>query len=182
MRERIASRKSLIPKIKPGSFLQVPLAPGGSTYARKLEGLGGFVFYELVTTEPLTDLAAIAESPVLLNAPVMTLDAPNWPRIGHLPLEAGWPGVEYAWKCEPPPLFDEFSKELIFQPNAEFFLGQYVDHAPVFTPAEPDRLRGLPRQTLYEPEFIEDKLRLHYGLLLTGERVAPLPLKHQPLW
>jgi hypothetical protein len=182
MRERIARRKDLIPKIKPGSFLEVPLAPGYYTYARKLEGLGGFAFYELLTTEPTTYLAAIAENPVLLNAPVMTLDAPSWPVIGHLPLEAGWPGIKYAWKCEPPPFIDESSKELIFQPNTEFFLGKYVDHAPLFTPAEPDTLRGLPRQSLYEPEFIEDKLRLHHGLLPTGERIAPLPLTQQPLW
>jgi hypothetical protein len=138
------------------------LAPGCCTYARKLEGLSGFVFYDLLATEPLTDLAAIAARPALLNAPVMALDAPNWPLVGHRPLEAGWPGIEYAWKCEPPPFIDESSRELIFQPNTEFFLGKYVDHAPVFTPAEPDALRELPGQSRYEPEFIEDKLWLHY--------------------
>lgn len=182
MHKKTVSHRKLVPKLQPGSVVEIILAPGYYTYARKAEGLSSFAFYDILSEEPLTDLAKLVQQPILLTVPMLMPEATKWPVIGCLPLQAGWTGQKQYWKAEPQPLLDEQSKTLVFQPNTDFFLVTYTAHEPIYTPAIPDNLRGLPRQSLYPPDFIEDKLRRHYGLTPQGERVPSLPLKKQPLW
>ncbi|WP_375419224.1 hypothetical protein [uncultured Hymenobacter sp.] len=182
MRNKLARRKNLMPEIEPGSFLEVALAPGYYTYARNLDGLSRFAFYDVLSSESFTDIRLIYNCSLLLTAPLLMPEASKWPIIGHLPLVQDQLSTVYYWRAEPPPFIDEKSQELIFSPDAQYFLVDYTNNTPIYIPASPESLRGLPRQSLYLPEFIEDKLRLHHGITPQGGLRAPVPLKQQPLW
>ena len=183
MSERIVGQRRLNPnRIKSGDFVLISIAPSYYTYARKLEGLSSFGFYDYLTTGPLTDVTSVAQEPVLLTAPLLMPEAAKWPIVGFLPLEESWPKHLPAWKTEPQALFEEHSQQLVFQPDTEYFRVEYKNNEPAYIPADPESLRGLTRQTLYTPEIVEEKLRIHYGVSASGQRTEPINLKAQPLW
>lgn len=173
-------------KSRTGSFLQITLAAGYHAYARKLPGLSTYGIYDLVTTSPLQDIARVAAASVCL---IVGLDThPDWPKIGAAALESTWPAIWRFWTAEslPVPLHD--SQHSIVKSETEYFLvEEWTDELTKVahsrkTRATIEALRGLPRWSLYTPDFIEDKLRDHFGLTKTGKRIPPRPLPIQLPW
>ena len=82
----------------------------------------------------------------------------------------------------------EESRKGIINPETEFFLVTEwfnpFDNVAYSkqTLAKREELNGLQRWSLTTPAVVEEKLRLHYGLTLTGELIPPLPLSQQPPW
>jgi hypothetical protein len=182
MRTRVIRPKELISSIKPGSFLELELAPGKYIYTRKLNELSGYVYYDFLTDTPQKDIYLIAQQPVLLRVSLLTMTAPTWPIVGWLPLESDWLPAEKHWTVEPLPLTVEEMRNQVIKPDTEYFLIEHIEGETKHTPAKPEDLRGLTRWTLYPPEVVEEKLRLHYGLTKQGAHVEPVPLLQQELW
>ena len=76
--------KRSVPKI--GSFLRIPLSDGTFGYGRMLD-LGDVAFYNYRTTEPSTDLDAIAARSVLFRQGVRLTGLKNWNVVGVRDLE-----------------------------------------------------------------------------------------------
>jgi hypothetical protein len=173
---------------KEGSFLEIALTPRHYTYARKLRGLSGYAIYDLLTTEPLPrkELASFSQCTVLLD--VGLIFAPTWTSIGWLPLSEDRSWISYSWTAYPLPFVDEEWARGIRNPETEFFLVTewFNPFANVAyskqTPAKKQALNGLQRWGLTTPAVVEEKLRLHYGLTLTGEEIPRVPLQQQPPW
>lgn len=171
---------------KPGSFLEICLAPGYYTYARKLTIRPRYALYDILTTSSQREVTALAQLPELLN--VSILDTPPWPVVGIMPLDENLPIVYRSWHAKPLLPSEEQMTLGIRLPETEYFLiEERRDPATGFwdtteTPAKPDELRGLARHASYFIEFVEDKLRLHYGVTASGERCLPVPLVQQELW
>jgi hypothetical protein len=182
MRTRVIRLEELVPRIKPGSFLEVQLAPGNHIYLRKLKGLSSYAYYDFLTEVPCHTLAMIVEKPVLLTVSLLTMTNPEWPIVGWLPLAPNWPPAEKHWTIEALPLTEEEVRSQVIKPDTEYFLIEHIDGETLHTPAKPEDLRGLTRWSLYPPEVVEEKLRLHYGLTKQGAWVEPVPLKQQELW
>ncbi|MBK8396919.1 MAG: immunity 26/phosphotriesterase HocA family protein [Leptospiraceae bacterium] len=71
-----------------GAIVKVPLEKGFYGYARILEGTS-FAFYDLRSTEELSDLSKIVSSPILFIISVNNYAVTDgrWSKIGKLPLE-----------------------------------------------------------------------------------------------
>ena len=173
---------------KEGSFLEIALTPRHYTYARKLRGLSGYAFYEMLTTEPLQrkDLTSFSQCSVLLD--VGLLLTPAWASIGWLPLSEDRSWLSYSWTAYPlSPLAEEWARG-VRNPETEFFLvtAWFNPLANVAcskqTPAKQQELNGLQRWGLTTPAVVEEKLRLHYGLTPNGEEIPRIPLQQQPPW
>jgi hypothetical protein len=173
---------------KEGSFLEIALTPRHYTYARKLRGLSGYAFYDLLTTEPVPrkEVASFSQRAVLLD--VGLIFAPPWTSIGWLPLSGDRSWISYSWTAYPlPPVYEEWARG-IRNPETEFFLvtewfNPFVNVAySKQTPAKKQELNGLQRWGLTTPEVVEEKLRLHYGLTPTGEEIPRVLLQQQPPW
>jgi len=173
---------------KEGSFLEIALTPRHYTYARKLRGLSGYAFYDLLTTEPLPrkELASFSQRAVLLD--VGLLRTPAWTSIGWLPLSEDRSWISYSWTAHS--LFNqaEWDKGIRNTEETEFFLvtSWYnpAEHRAYSkqTPAKKQELNGLQRWGLTTPAVVEEKLRLHYGLTPTGEETPRVLLQQQPPW
>jgi hypothetical protein len=180
-------------RIKPGSFLQICLAPSYYTYARQLEGgMTSVAFYDVLVREPLSDLAHLSQELVLLKTSI--LDDRPWLVVGHRPLEITWPTSWYSWAFDPVSVqssgngWDADMQTWLANPSTKYLLVE-TKRDPITgaidsieTPANLHDLQGLPRRTIYWPNQIEDKLRLHFGVSQEGESIAPLLLKQQPFW
>ena len=173
---------------KEGSFLEIALSPTHYTYARKLRGSPAYAFYDILTTVPLqrTDLASFSQCAVLLDANLLL--TPAWPAIGWLPLTADRSWITYSWTARALPVTLAESERGIRNPETEFFLVKQwfnpLDNVAYSkqTRARREELNGLQHWGLTTPEVVAEKLRLHYGLTPTGERIAPLLLSQQPPW
>lgn len=168
-------------RMKPGSIVELNLAPGYYTYARKLHGFSKFAFYDILSNSPLEDVKQLIDREILVMAPMLMPEAKKWPIIGWIQLEVYWPAMVY-WDSEPEWIFDEKSQQVVVLPDAEFMLITHHNNADVCMPIDYDGARGRPRRTLYPPEIIEAVLRTHYGVTLDGQRIPPIPLHKQPLW
>jgi hypothetical protein len=189
---RPSEGKGLSPKKprtkKEGSFLEIALSPTHYTYARKLRGLAGYAFYDILTTVPLqrTDLASFSQRSILLDASLHL--TPVWPSIGWLPLTADRSWISYSWTAHSLSVTMEESNKGVMNPETEFLLVTKwfnpFDNVAYSkqTPAKREELNGLQRWGLTTPAVVEEKLRLHYGLTPTGELIPPLPLSQQPPW
>lgn len=171
---------------KPGSFLEICLAPGYYTYARKLTIRPRYTFYDILATSSQRGVTALAQLSELLN--VSLLGTPPWPVVGIIPLEENPSTVYRSWHAKPLLPSEEQMMPGIRLPETEYFLiEESRDPTTGFwdtteTPAKPDELRGLTRHASYVIDYVEDKLRLHYGLTASGERCLPVPLVQQELW
>jgi|GEM_PF-6161509 len=173
---------------KEGSFLEIALTPHHYTYARKLRGITGYLFYDILTTVPLQkkDLPRLAQRPIILDASLHR--GPVWNSIGCLPLETDRSLISYSWVAYPLPVSLEESKRGVRNPETEFFLVTEwfnpTDHVAYSkqTPAKREQLYGLQRWGVTTPAVVEEKLRLHYGLTPSGEPIPPVPLPQQPPW
>jgi len=171
---------------KPGSFLEICLAPGYYTYARKTPLRTRYTFYNILVTSSQREITVLAQLPELLT--VSLLGTPPWPVVGIIPLVEDPSTVYRSWHAKPLLPSEEQMTLGIRLPETEYYLVEESrDPATGFwdtieTPAKPDELRGLARHASYFIEFVEDKLRLHYGLTANGERRLPVPLVQQELW
>jgi hypothetical protein len=186
------SRPARPKRIKPGSFLQICLAPSYYTYARQLEGITSVAFYDVLLREPLLNLPQLSQDSVILTTSV--LDDRPWIVVGHRPLETTWPTSEYSWAFDPVSVqssgngWDSDMQTWLASSSTRYFLVEErkdpstgaIDS--IKTPAKLQDLQGLPRRTIYWPDTIEDRLRLHFGVSPEGEAITPLPLKQQPFW
>lgn len=74
------------PKLRPGTYVLIPLADGSFGYGRVLQ-FPYAAFYDLRTDSPISDLARIDASPVLWRLSVrITGGHERWPRLGAAPL------------------------------------------------------------------------------------------------
>lgn len=171
---------------KPGSFVVIGLAPGYYTYARKLSIKPRYTFYDGLTHTPQQAIALLQHLPALFTTSI--LGTPSWPVVGHLPLQEPEPLVYRSWHAKPLMPTPAQMDLGIRLPETEYFLIEEIrDPLTGYwhtqqTPAQQAELRGLTRHASYFPEYIEEKLRLHYGLTATGQRLAPIPFEQQPLW
>jgi hypothetical protein len=171
---------------KPGSFLEICLAPGYYTYARKTPLKTRYTFYNILTTSSQREINALAQLPELLT--VSLLGTPQWPVVGIIPLAEDPSTVYRSWHAKPLLPSEEQMTLGIRLPETEYFLiEESRDPITGFwdtteTPAKPDELHGLTRHASYVIDYVEDKLRLHYGLSASGERCLPVPLVQQELW
>lgn len=187
------SRLARPKRIKPGSFLQICLAPSYYTYARQLEGgMTSVAFYDILVREPLSDLSHLGQELIILKTSV--LDDRPWLVVGHRALEITWPTSWYSWEFDPVSVqssnngWDSDMQTWLASPSTRYFLVEErkdpntgaIDS--IQTPAKLQDLQGLPRRTIYWPDTIEDRLRLHFGVSPEGKAITPLPLKQQSFW
>ncbi|GAB2699765.1 hypothetical protein GCM10011495_36370 [Hymenobacter frigidus] len=107
---------------KEGSFLEIALTPCHYTYGRKLRGLTGYAFYDILTTQPLRrkDLTGFSQCSILLNAALVF--TPVWPAIGWLPLSEDRSWISYSWTAHSTFNQDEWDKGIRNTEETEFFL------------------------------------------------------------
>jgi hypothetical protein len=87
---RIELTKS--PKLKVGTYLQIPLADGSFGYGRVLQ-FPYVAFYDLRTAGPAPGVAQIDARPVLWRLSVrITGGHDRWPKVGHAPLSGAVAG------------------------------------------------------------------------------------------
>lgn len=171
---------------KPGSFLEICLAPDYYTYARKLPDRPRYTFYNELITKSQRDVIYLHKLPALFTTSL--LGTPSWPVVGQLPLDRSEAVSYRSWHAKPLFPTPEQMALGIRPPETEYFLVEetrdpltgYWDTKE--TPAQQAELRGLTRHASYRPEYIEEKLRLHYGLTVTGQRVEPILFNQQKLW
>lgn len=171
---------------KPGSFLEICLAPDYYTYARKLPDRPRYTFYNELITKSQRDVIYLHKLPALFTTSLLGI--PSWPVVGQLPLDRSEAVSYRSWHAKPLFPTPEQMALGIRPPETEYFLVEetrdpltgYWDTKE--TPAQQAELRGLTRHASYRPEYIEEKLRLHYGLTVTGQRVEPILFNRQKLW
>jgi hypothetical protein len=128
-----------------GDIVKIPLGQGTHAYARVLAE-ATFAFYDSLATEELA-LERVVKMPILFFVAVMNhaIKTGRWPIVGHLPLEDG---------LRAPPKF-------IQDPlNLNSF--SIYEHGQI-RPASRSEVVGLERESVWEPEHVEDRLRDHYA-------------------
>lgn len=134
------------PRLKPGTYVLIPLADGRYGYGRVLP-FPDMAFYDLSSASPLSDLARIDASPVLWRLSVrITGGHERWPRIGSAPLSGA--------VAEPVTFFT--------QDDDEVDSCSVHDTAGMSRRARPEECIGLERSAVWDARHVEVRLLDHF--------------------
>jgi hypothetical protein len=127
-------------KHNPGTFVRIRLQDGSYGYGRLLE-FPFIAFYDYRSTEPVSDLDALAAKPVAFTIAVHKSAVDTWEVIGQKPPE---PNLK-------PPM--RFMQTIGDPADCQIFDSEGNER-----PAKPEECVGLERVAVWEPNHVEDRL------------------------
>lgn len=132
-----------------GAFLEIDLGDGHYAYARILEK-ASYAFYDLHSSNKITDLNLIARKPILFIIAVYNtaVNSGRWVKIGKKPLEK-WLEIlpnQFVQDALHP---DRYS---LYDPNN----GAVIE-------ADRENCVGLERAAVWEAQHVESRIKDHYA-------------------
>jgi hypothetical protein len=128
-----------------GDVVKIPLGDGTHVYARTLQD-ASFAFYDARVSEELA-VEWVVTRPILFYLAVMdsAVKGGRWPVIGNVPLD--------GTIVRPPQFIQDLHNRNSFS----------IYRDGIITPASREECVGLERASVWEPEFVEERLRDHYA-------------------
>lgn len=132
-----------------GAFLEIDLGNGYYAYARILERVS-YAFYDLHSSNKVTDLNSIASKPILFIVAVYrsAVNSGRWVKIGKKPLEK-WFEV----------LPNQFVQDALHPERYSL----YNPNSGVMTETDRENCIGLERAAVWEDVHVESRLKDHYA-------------------
>ena len=133
-------------RLKPGTFLRIPLTDGSFGYGRELSD-PYTAFYDYRTAEPSSDLDEIESKPVLFTQAVRLFADDGWEELGNRKLqgEVAKPVVSFV------------------QDLADFRKCTIYDSDGVEKQATPEECVGLERASVWDARHIVQRLLDHFS-------------------